>query len=149
HLTRAAELAPRAYSKVPLVLENGRWVFDWPALRRKANALLLCNPHNPGGSVFRAGELERIAELTGDALIVSDEIHCDLVLEPGLRHVPIASLSPEISRRCVTLLSPNKAFNVPAAGCAWAVIEDRDLRKAFSAELNAHVLPSPSVFGYE
>jgi putative C-S lyase len=149
HLRRACEVARRAFTEVPLVLERGRWVLDLGALKKKADLLFLCNPQNPGGTVFRARELERIAELTGKAVIVSDEIHCDLVLEQGLRHVPIASLSPEISRRTVTLLSPNKAFNFPAAGCAWAVIEDANLRKAFSADLNAHVLPSPSVFGYE
>jgi cysteine-S-conjugate beta-lyase len=149
HLKRACEVARRAFTEVPLVLESGRWVLDLDALRKKADALFLCNPHNPGGTVFRAGELRRIAEAMGDALIVSDEIHCDLVLEAGLQHVPIASLSPDISRRTVTLMSPNKAFNFPAAGCAWAVIEDSHLRKIFSAELSAHVLPSASVFGYE
>lgn len=149
HLKRACEIARRAFTEVPLVLERGRWVLDEDGLRRKAGMLLLCNPHNPGGTVFRAEELERIAALTGDAVIVSDEIHCDLVLEKGLRHVPIASLSPEISRRTVTLMSPNKAFNFPAAGCAWAIIEDAELRKNFSEEVTAHVLPSPSVFGYE
>lgn len=149
HLKRAAEFARRAFTEVPLVLEQGRWLLDPDGLRKKANLLFLCNPQNPGGTVFRAAELARIAELTGDALIVSDEIHCDLVLEPGLRHVPIASLSPEISRRTVTLMSPNKAFNFPAAGCAWAIVEDAGLRRALSEELSAHVLPSCSVFGYE
>jgi cystathionine beta-lyase len=149
HLKRAAEFAQRAFTEVPLVLERGRWVFDLDALRRQADLLFLCNPQNPGGTVFRADELQRIAELTGSAVIVSDEIHCDLVLEAGLRHVPIASLSPEISRRTVTLMSPNKSFNFPSAGCAWAIIEDSNLRRIFSQELTAHVLPSPSVFGYE
>jgi cystathionine beta-lyase len=81
-------------------------------------------------------------------ILVSDEIHCDLVLEPGLAHVPIASLAPEISRRTVTLLSPNKAFNVPGAGCAMAVIEDAGLRRAFSADVDGHAIPGPTVFGY-
>lgn len=149
HLKRACEVAKRSFTEVPLVLDRGRWVLDQDGLRKKAELLFLCNPQNPGGTVFRAAELERIAELTGNAIIVSDEIHCDLILEPGLRHVPIASLARAISRRTVTLMSPNKAFNFPSAGCAWAVIEDSGLRKAFSEELNAHVLPSPSVFGYE
>ena len=83
------------------------------------------------------------------AIIVSDEIHCDLVLDPGLRHVPIASLSPEVSRRTVTLMSASKTFNFPAAGCAWAIIEDERLRRAFAADVNAHVLHPASVFGYE
>ena len=149
HLKRACEVAKRAFTEVPLVLERGRWVPDLDALRKEADLFFFCNPQNPGGTVFRRDELEKIADATGRAIIVSDEIHCDLVLEQGLRHVPIASLSPEISRRTVTLLSPNKAFNFPSAGCAWAIIEDAGLRKAFAAELNAHVLPSCSVFGYD
>lgn len=149
HLKRAPEFAKRAFTEVPLVLERGRWVFDLDALRKKADLFFFCSPQNPGGTVFRREELEEIAAATGRAIIVSDEIHCDLVLEPGLRHVPIASLSTEISRRTVTLMSPNKAFNFPAAGCAWAIIEDAGMRRKFSEELHAHVLPSCSVFGYE
>jgi cystathionine beta-lyase len=149
HLKRAAELAPRRFSEIPLVLERGRWVFDLDELSKEADLLFLCNPQNPGGTVFRRDELERMAEATGDALIVSDEIHCDLVLDANLRHVPIAGLSPEVSRRTVTLMSASKTFNFPAAGCAWAIIEDAALRRAFAAEVTAHVLHSPSVFGYE
>jgi bifunctional pyridoxal-dependent enzyme with beta-cystathionase and maltose regulon repressor activities len=115
----------------------------------KTKAFFLCNPQNPGGTVFRRAELERLAEATRDLLIVSDEIHCDLILEPGLRHVPIASLAPEISRRTVTLMSANKTFNIPAAGLGWAIIEDAALRGKFSGEVAAHVLGSPSVFGME
>jgi cystathionine beta-lyase len=153
HLTRAAELAPRAHTGVPLELHEGRWVFDFDLiekrLRKESRLFFLCNPQNPGGTVFRREELERLAALTRNLVIVSDEIHCDLVLEAGARHVPIASLAPEVSRRTVTLMSANKTFNIPAAGCAWAIIEDEALRRAFAADVNAHALPSPSVFGYE
>jgi len=151
HFRKAMELAPRAFSEAPLVLERGRWVFDLDALKRaitaKTRAFFLCNPQNPGGTVFRRAELERLAEVTRDLILVSDEIHCDLVLERDLRHVPIASLAPEISRRTVTLMSANKTFNIPAAGCGWAIIEDPRLRSAFSAEVAGHVIGSPSVFG--
>jgi len=149
HFKRAVELAPRSHTDVPLVLEAGRWVLDLGAVRAApARLAFLCNPHNPGGTVFTRAELSAFAEATRDAVIVSDEIHCDLVLEPGKRHVPIASLAPEISRRTVTLMSANKAFNFPGAGCAWAIVEDARLREAFSADVRAHVMPSPSVFGY-
>jgi len=153
HFKRAVELAPRAYTEVPLVLQSGRWVFDESTLKKsltvKTGMFFLCSPQNPGGTVFTRDELERLAGLVRNLIIVSDEIHCELVLDRDKHHVPIASLAPEISRRTVTLMSPNKAFNIPAAGCAWAIIEDSNLRRIFSADLNAHVLPSPSVFGYE
>ena len=153
HLKRAAELAPRPHTDVPLVLQEGRWIFDEDALksavRPESRLFFLCNPQNPGGTVFRRDELERLARLTRDLVIVSDEIHCDLVLDAGKRHVPMASLDAEISRRTITLMSANKAFNFPAAGCAWAIIENAELRRAFAADVSAHVLHSPSVFGYE
>ena len=152
HLKRAPEFAGRPFSEVPLVLQRGRWVFDLDALRAartaKTRVFYLCNPQNPGGTVFTREELTRLAEATEGCSIVSDEIHCDLVLDESARHVPIASLDAAISRRTVTLMSANKTFNFPAAGCGWAVIEDARLREAMSAELHAHVLPSPSVFGY-
>jgi cystathionine beta-lyase len=150
HLKRAAELAPRPYGEAPLVLNGGRWVFDEDYLEKNsdAKAFYLCNPQNPGGTIFRRDELERLAQLTGDMLIVSDEIHCDLLLDTGKPHIPIASLSPDVSRRTVTLMSPNKAFNFPSAGCAFAVIENSQLRKEFSREIDLHVMPSSSVFGY-
>jgi putative C-S lyase len=153
HLKRSLVLAGRAHTDLRLVLQGGRWVFDEDevrrAVQRNTRLLLLCNPQNPGGTVFTRRELERLGELTGGAAIVSDEIHCDLVLEKDLRHVPIASISPELSRRTVTLMSATKAFNFPGAGCAWAIAEDERLRQAFAAEMSAHLLPSPSVFGYE
>jgi len=149
HFKRALELAPRPHTDIPLALERGRWVFDFDVIKRTpARLAYLCNPHNPGGTVFTRAELVQFAQLTRDAIIVSDEIHCDLVLDPGAKHLPIASLSPEISRRTVTLMSANKAFNIPAAGCAWAVVEDPRLREAMSLDARAHALPSPSVFGY-
>jgi putative C-S lyase len=146
HFKRAMELAPRAFGEVPLVLERGRWVLDLDALK-PADAFFLCNPQNPGGTVFRRAELERIAERTQGMVIISDEIHCDLILDEGLSHVPIASLAPEVSRRTVTLMSANKTFNIPASGCAWAIIEDPGLRARFSSDIAAHVVGSPSVFG--
>jgi putative C-S lyase len=149
HFKRAVELAPRPHTEVPLVLEGGRWVLDLDVVRRTpARLAFLCNPQNPGGTVFTRQELVAFADATRGALIVSDEIHCDLVLEPGRRHVPIASLSPEISRRTVTLMSANKTFNFPAAGCAWAVVEDPALREQVEFDVRSHVQPSPSLFGY-
>jgi len=153
HFKRAVELAPREHTDVPLVLRSGRWVFDDDRLaaciRPNSRLLFLCNPQNPGGTVFTRAELERLAALAErrDLVICSDEIHADLLLDPGKPHVPIASLSPEISRRTVTLASPNKTFNFPGAGCAWAIVEDAALRRAFSSDHHATVHDA-SLFGY-
>ncbi len=83
-----------------------------------------------------------------DLVICSDEIHADILMDEGKPHVPIASVSPDASRRTVTLISPNKAFGFPGAGCAFAIIEDPALRRAFCADHHATV-HDPSVFGYE
>ena len=153
HFRKAVQLAPRAASEMPLVLEHGRWVFDedaiGAALRPESRLLLLCNPQNPGGTIFTRAELERLAQIAErhDLVICSDEIHCDLLLDGGKPHVPIASLSAEISRRSVTLMSPNKTFNIAGAGCAFAVIEDAGLRRRFSVDLR-YTVHDASLFGY-
>ena len=154
HLKRSLELAGRAHSDVPLVLGKGRWVWDEDflaaAVRPESRLLMLCNPQNPGGTIFTRDELARLASFAEkhDLVICSDEIHADILLDQGKPHVPIASLSPEASRRSVTLISPNKAFGFPGAGCAFAVIEDAGLRRAFSSDHHATVHDA-SVFGYE
>lgn len=153
HFRQALERAPRAFTEVPLLQSAGRWVFDeerlTAALRRETRLLFLCNPQNPGGTIFTRAELERLAAFATrhELLICSDEIHCDLLLDRGKSHVPIASLATEVSKRSITLASPNKAFNFPGAGCAWAIIEDPALRRAFLADDHATV-HDPSLFGY-
>lgn len=98
------------------------------------DALLFCNPHNPTGRVFDRATLTTIAEacLSAGAFIISDEIHCDLVFD-GSRHVPIASLAPEIAARSVTLMSAGKAFNIAGLKAAFAVIPDKALRERVAA----------------
>ena len=153
HFKRAVQLAPREHTDIPLVLSSGRWAFDEDrlaqAVRPASKLLFLCNPQNPGGTIFTRAELERLASMAvrHDLFICSDEIHADILLEAGRPHVPIASLAPEISRRTVTLMSPNKAFNFPGAGCAYAIVQDEAMRRAFSADHHATVHDA-SVFGY-
>jgi putative C-S lyase len=153
HFKRAVELAPRAHDDAPLTLQAGRWVFDEArlaaAVRPNTRLLYLCNPQNPGGTIFTRQELERLAALAArhNLILVSDEIHADLLLDAGKPHIPIAALAPEVSRRTVTLASPNKTYNFPGAGCAWAIVEDPALRRAFSADHHATVHDA-SVFGY-
>ena len=154
HLKRSLVLAKREHTDVPLVLSAGRWVWDEDflaaAVKPNSRLLFLCNPQNPGGTIFTRDELVRLAAFAQkhDLVICSDEIHADILLDQDKPHVPIASVSADASRRSVTLISPNKAFGFPGAGCAFAIIEDPELRRAFSADHHATV-HDPSVFGYE
>jgi cystathionine beta-lyase len=101
-------------------------------LNRRTRAFLLCNPHNPVGRVFTPAELTAMAEicLRHDLTIISDEIHCDLIYS-GHRHTPIASLSPEIEARTVTVMAPSKTYNIPGLGCAVAIIPNKELRRRY------------------
>ncbi len=99
------------------------------AVTPRTRLFLLCNPHNPVGRVFTRAELEQIADFCQrhDLIIVSDEIHCDLLLEPDAHHISIAALAPEVAQRTVTLLSPSKTFNIPGLGLGFAVFHNADL----------------------
>jgi cystathionine beta-lyase len=109
----------------------------------KASLFLLCNPHNPVGAIYSPAELNRLAEICiqHDLLIVSDEIHSELLLDKNSFR-PIASLSPEIEARTITLISASKAYNVPGLFCAFAVIPDQSLRERYAEtalQMGAHV----------
>jgi cysteine-S-conjugate beta-lyase len=148
----APRVERRALQTVPLRQENNRWILHVEELRRaihpRTKLLLFCNPHNPVGKVFGREELTAIAEICErhDLLICSDEIHCDLILDP-CRHVPFASLSREIADRTVTLMSPSKTFNLSGLNCGFAVISNPDLRERFRAA-TGDMVPHPNVFGY-
>lgn len=142
----------RALQTVPLRQQDDRWILDMDELRRairpQTKLLLLCHPHNPVGKIFRSEELEAIAGIceTHDLLVCSDEIHCDLMLDPG-RHVPFASLSREVADRTVTLMSSSKTFNLSGLNCGFAVIPNPDLRERFRSA-TGEIVPHPNVFGY-
>ncbi|WP_370553448.1 MalY/PatB family protein [Edwardsiella tarda] len=136
---KSAHLAGRSQTAMPLTLRDGRWVVDLAAaeagMSGQERLLMLCNPQNPGGTVYRREELA--AQLAfaqrHDLLICSDEIHCDLLLEPGVRHTPIAALSSDAERRSVTLMAPSKTFNIAGLGASVAIIPDARLRSRFIA----------------
>lgn len=137
---------------VPLIRGEQGYGLDRGALAEKlpgARAFLLCNPHNPTGYVYTRDELAFIAAAcaANDTLIISDEIHCDLVFD-GRPHVPTASLSPEIAKRTVTLMSASKTYNIPGLKTAFAIITDRSLRDAFNASRSG-LVDSVNLIGLE
>ncbi|MBY4887795.1 PatB family C-S lyase [Pantoea sp. DY-15] len=131
----AAKLADRAQVNLPLRLQNDRWVMvlDDRAMQGNERLLMLCNPQNPGGTVYRRDELE--AQLAfaqqHDLIVCSDEIHCDLLLSPGAQHIPFAALSEDAAQRSITLLSPSKTFNIAGLGASLAIIPNSELRARF------------------
>jgi cystathionine beta-lyase len=104
------------------------------AITDQTRLFILCNPHNPVGRAFRRDELEAMAEicLRRNILICSDEIHSDIIYN-GHRHIPIASIAPEIEQKTITLISPSKTFNIAGLRLAVAVIPNPELRKAYVA----------------
>ena len=100
------------------------------AITPRTKVFILCNPHNPIGRMWSRADLERLAEicLRHNILICSDEIHCDLIMDGG-KHIPIASLSPEIADHTVTIMSPSKTFNVPSLGIAFTIVQNQTSTK--------------------
>ena len=128
------------------------WVMDLESLAGsiddKTRMIILSNPHNPVGRVWTPGELTRLSEicLKNNIVVVSDEIHCDLVL-PGFSHTPVASLSKEISENTITCIAPSKTFNLAGLSTSNVIISNPVLRKSFNRVIeNLHV-GNGNIFG--
>jgi len=134
----APVLSERNPLKLEMVFTDGRWTFDWAKLEAAcaqphAKVLLLCNPYNPLARVFDRGELDRLAALVRkhELTVCSDEIHCDLVLDPVAKHIVFASLGEDLAARTVTLMAASKTFNIAGLTCGFAIIPDAGLRTRF------------------
>lgn len=138
----------------PLVLQNGRYHMNLDDLEKKINArtkmIFLCNPHNPGGMVWKKEELESLAGicLEHNILIISDEIHSDLMLF-GNKHIPTATLSQDVARQTVTCMSSSKTFNTAGLTTAYTVIPDGRLRNELSGILGDFHLSFGNAMGME
>jgi cystathionine beta-lyase len=150
---RAPGLAGRELVRVPLVDRGPDWGWDFEALEAaitlRTRLLLLCHPHNPVGRAWREEELGRLLDIARrhSLVVCSDEIHCDLLLEEGLRHTPFARLDPDFAAQTITLLAPSKAWNLAGLGCSLALIPDPQLRARFRRE-QAGLVPSVNLLGY-
>ncbi len=137
----------------PLKLINGKYRMDFEDLEKKAvdpraKLLILCSPHNPVGRVWTEKELATLGNICieNNILIVSDEIHCDLILK-GYRHVPFASISGEFLANSVTCTSPSKTFNLAGLHVSNVIIADTKKRHNFSSKLKANGIIGPNAFG--
>jgi cystathionine beta-lyase len=132
---------------VPLAQDGQRWVMDFDALARavtpQSRILLLSNPQNPTGRAYAEDELQELAEfcLRHALVLCSDEIHCQLILSESARHVPVATLAPEIAARTISLYAATKTYNIPGLSCGVAVIPDPELRRRFK-QVQGGLVPS-------
>lgn len=142
----------RQLVECPMILENGEYRMNLELLKsikKGVRVLILCNPHNPGGVVWKREELEELAEICAEdnILVFSDEIHADLTLPPH-RHLPFAMVSEKAKNNSVTFMAPSKAFNMPGVAASHTVIYNDGLRSRFETCLEAGELNAGHVFAF-
>ena len=139
----------------PLINTGKTYAIDFDDFERKASdpntkLLLLCSPHNPTGRVWTRGELERIGSicLKHNVLVVSDEIHSDLLM-PGHSHTVFATLSGELRDNCLVLTAPSKTFNIAGLQTSNIFIPNQELREKYFASLKcSNPNPKCNILGY-
>ncbi len=146
---RVIAAAGRNVVECEMVNDNGRYTLDLDAYDAKMTGnetmLVFCSPHNPGGRVWTKSELEQVAAFAKrhDLVLVSDEIHHDLVM-PGNVHTPMA-LIDGVEDRLVMMTATTKTFNIAGSHSGNVIIQDPDLRERFAARMAAMGL-SPNSF---
>jgi Bifunctional PLP-dependent enzyme with beta-cystathionase and maltose regulon repressor activities len=135
----------------PLKKSAGGYMMDFDLLEEQAKTakmLILCNPHNPVGRCWSRLELNRLGQicLKNNLIVISDEIHCDLVL-PGYRYTPFASLGEEFAQHSITFQAASKTFNLAGLATSSAIIPNTDLRKTYNAYVLAMEAHLGNIFG--
>jgi Bifunctional PLP-dependent enzyme with beta-cystathionase and maltose regulon repressor activities len=146
----------RSIVEVPLqCTQQRRYEIDFSLLEKAASEsrnklLILCNPHNPVGRVWRRDELEKVADicLRHGVFILSDEIHSDLIM-PGNRHIPFAILGSQYLDNCLVAMAPSKTFNLAGVQSSYLLIPDRARRKKFEKERSKAGLIHNNIFAYK
>ena len=152
HLKLAAEESGRNFDEAQLETSMNRQILSQKSLdevvNKNSELLYFCNPHNPGGTVYKRDELIRVVNFCNknNLLICSDEIHAGMVLD-GHKHIPIASISETAANQTITLMSLNKTFNFPGSGLGWMICKNNNLRKMASHRIGS-LIPHPEIFGY-
>ncbi len=143
----------RKISECPLIYKDNDYFIDFELLERlasspKAKMILLCSPHNPGGKVWSKEELDRISEIVikNDILIVSDEIHSDIIYD-GSKQIVLGSLNDEIGKRAIVCTAASKTFNIAGLQCSNIFIENEELRSKFIESNNNIGLERANVLG--
>lgn len=139
--------------RVPLIEDaDHRYHMDFDALEAlptDGGVLLLSNPHNPGGRMWTASELRRLAEICRRKrlLVVSDEIHADMALW-GNRHIPFATVCTDAAANSITFCAPSKTFNIPGVVSSFSVVPDPEIRRKFYSWLAANEMNDAPIFSH-
>lgn len=130
---------------VDTIMVDGRWTLDFEQLEQKASdpktkLFIMCNPMNPVGSVMTPTELSKVEDICvkHGVTLCSDEIHCDLILDESVSHIPAGTL-PKIGEQAITLMAASKTFNVAGLGTSFAIIRDAKVRAKFSRAAAGHM----------
>ncbi|TNJ41142.1 MalY/PatB family protein [Phaeobacter sp. B1627] len=146
---KVIRLAGREVVECPMVVQDGRYTMDFAAydaqMTGREKMVILCSPHNPGGRVWTRDELQAVAAFCKrhDLLLISDEIHHDLVFG-GARHIPMSLAAPEISDRLIMLTAPSKTFNFAGLHTGQVILPDEGLRAQFRRRMLAIYLQGNS-----
>ena len=151
----AIELNDRKVVKNSLINTGDRYLIDFDDLEEKARdsknkILLFCSPHNPVGRVWKREELEKIADicLKNDVLIISDEIHFDLIM-PGYEHTVFAKISEEVANNMIVCTAPSKTFNLAGMQTSNIIIRNKEIRDAYLKEVTSNGFFNINILGYE
>jgi cystathionine beta-lyase len=119
------------------------------AIRPGTRLFILSNPHNPTGNVWSAGDLAAMGEICArhGVLVLSDEVHQDLIINPAKRHVPFASLGERFALGSLTCSAPSKTFNLAGLQCANVFVPDARLRAQFARQYERNVYPVANTLG--
>lgn len=144
----------RVLKESELKNEDGYYTMDFEDLERKitdrTKAMLICNPHNPSGRVWKEEELKRLVSICAQhkIAIISDDIHSDIVTR-GHRHQMIAPICRKMGVKCITCTSPSKPFNLASVHVANCIIEDETIRERFKKFLAIHHVSECNAFAEE
>jgi cystathionine beta-lyase len=143
--------------RVPMLADrstkHGLWEMDWDAMTQAVTPatrmMMISNPQNPTGRCYSSNELDQLADFIDrhDLVLISDEIHCNIVLDPQCLHQPIGHTHPDIAERTISLYSATKIYNIPGISCAAAVIPNAKLRAQFM-HARAGLLPGIGPLGF-
>jgi cystathionine beta-lyase len=153
HFHQDVLLNGRHLAPAPLVRTDDGYRFDAgtfeAAIRPDTKLFILSHPHNPTGNVWSADELATMGEICArhGVLVVSDEIHQDLVLNPARKHIPFASLGEEFAQNSITCTAPSKTFNLPGLQSANIFVPNRRLREELARQYERNMFPQVNVLG--